>query len=235
MFQKPKPQEGFDGGASVVAPPVSASPQPPSEALARAHEALLRDRDTQFRFDTPEPPPTPPRIGWLADLLEAIGPLLRYVFWAAVAIAVAAVVWFIVREILRARFPERFNKRKPKVEAVEWRPEAEAARALLEDADALAAQGRYAEAAHLLLLRSVEDIEGRDAALLRPSLTARDIAELPALPSGARRAFGRIAAVVERGIFAGREVDAEGWTECRRAYADFAFPETWTSERAAAA
>lgn len=234
MFQKPKPQDGFDGGASVVAPPVSASPQPPSEALARAHEALLRDRDTQFRFDAPETPREPPRIGWLADLLDVIGPLLRYLFWAALAVVVAAVVWFIVREVLRAKFPDRFGKRKSAAEEVEWRPEAEDARALLEDADALAAQGRYAEAAHLLLLRSVEDIEGRDAALLRPSLTARDIAELPALPSGARHAFGRIAAVVERGIFAGRDVDAEGWTECRRAYADFAFPETWTPQRAAA-
>lgn len=213
----------------MFAPPTAASPQPASESLARAHESLLRDREIQFQFDAPAPPPEPPRIQWLADLLELIGPVLRYVFYAAMAIVVLAIVWFIVREVLRAKFPDRFGSRKPQSEEVEWRPEAEEARALLEDADALAAQGRYAEAVHLLLLRSVDDIDGRSAGLLRPSLTARDIAELQALPGAARTAFGRIAAVVERSFFGGREVDAAGWSECRQAYADFAFAEHWSA------
>src|SRR3546814_10172873 len=46
--------------------------------------------------------------------------------------------------------------------------EAGAARALLAEADALAAEGRFAEAAHLLLYRSVEDIEGRRPGLVKP-------------------------------------------------------------------
>jgi hypothetical protein len=67
-----------------------------------------------------------------------------------------------------------------------WRPDAAVARVLLADADALAAKGRYAEAAHLLLRRSVQDIEGSRPRLVRPALTSRDIAAHPGLPDAAR-------------------------------------------------
>lgn len=207
-------------------PPAVAAPA--SDSLVQAHQRITHSGDLQFQFERAEPPPPPPDLDWLAQLLNFIGPALKLIFWAAIAIVVGAVVLFIVREILRAKFPDRFKRKTKKEGPVEWRPEAESARALLEDADALAAQGRYAEAAHLLLLRSVEDIEGRDDKLLRPSLTSRDIAELEALPGPARGAFSRIADVVERSFFGGRDVDVGGWSECRRAYADFALPGHWS-------
>ena len=49
--------------------------------------------------------------------------------------------------------------------------EAGAARARLADADALAAAGRFAEAVHLLLYRSVDDISDRRPGLVRPAMT----------------------------------------------------------------
>jgi len=59
------------------------------------------------------------------------------------------VLGFIVREIIRARWPDLLKKKpaKPKPAIVDWRPEAATARALLEEADRLAGAGRYAEAA----------------------------------------------------------------------------------------
>src|SRR3546814_12270255 len=53
----------------------------------------------------------------------------------------------------------------------------------------LAASGHYAEAVHLLLRRSIEEIERRRPHLVRPALTSRDIADSAAIPLDARRVF----------------------------------------------
>lgn len=204
------------------------------DAVARAHEGLVRDGSYQFSFDAASPPPERPRgLEWLEDLLALLAPVLQWVFWGAVALVVAAIVLWVVKEALGARFPSL--RRKAKTEAApEWRPDVAVARALLSDADRLAAEGRYAEAARLLLLRSVDDIEERDPRLLRPSLTSRDIAALEALPGPARSAFGFIAGVVEIGVFGGRPVNAHAWGQCREAYARFALPEGWGPQTRAA-
>lgn len=47
------------------------------------------------------------------------------------------------------------------------------------------------------------------------------------MPTAAREAFWRIAVAVERSLFGGRPLDAEGFAECRRAYEAFAFAERW--------
>ena len=109
----------------------------------------------------------------------------------------------------------------------DWRPAPATARRLLEDSDALAARGRYAEAVHLLLLRSIEDIEAQRPHLLRPTFTSREIGRLEALPSSARSAFGGIAAVVERAVFAETPIDASAFMRCRKEYEAFAFPGQW--------
>jgi hypothetical protein len=53
-----------------------------------------------------------------------------------------------------------WRDRRPREAAAEteWTPDRAAAIALLEEADRLAAEGRYGEAAHLLLQRSVHHI-----------------------------------------------------------------------------
>ena len=95
------------------------------------------------------------------------------------------------------------------------------------EADALAAQGLYAEASHLLLLRSVQDIEKRQPRALRASLTTREIAGLKAVPESARPAFAQIGRVVERSLFGGAPVQADDFASCRQAYEAFALPEGW--------
>jgi hypothetical protein len=110
---------------------------------------------------------------------------------------------------------------------VDLRPDAAAARSLLEEADALARQGRFAEAVHLLLFRSIEDIQERVDGGVPNSLTAREIAALGKLPARARRALAPIIQVVERSFFGGRAVEADGWQEARSSYEDFAFGEGW--------
>jgi len=118
--------------------------------------------------------------------------------------------------------------RKPSLpEEDTWRPEEAPARALLAEADALAASGRYAEAAHLLLFRSIEDIDRKRPQVVRPALTSRDIAGASQLPATPRKAFLSIVMTVERSLFAGRPLDRDDWTGCRAAYETFAFAPEW--------
>ena len=101
------------------------------------------------------------------------------------------------------------------------------ARALLAEADALAAEGRFAEAVHLLLYRSVEDISARRPGLVRPAMTSRELAAAADLPTVARHAFSRIARAVEISLFGGRSIDAGAWEQCRSAYAELTVPKNW--------
>lgn len=201
--------------------------RPSDEALLQAHDRLLREDSFQFDRVAYHPPKVPQWMHWLRDALETISPLLKWVFWIGLAVLAAAILYAIVREILRLRAP-RAKPTKPKAQVeTEWRPDAQAARDLLASADALAADGHYAEAAHLILLRSVEDIGRRQPRALRISLTTREIAGLTCLPDAARPAFMAISQVVERSLFGGAAVDAEDFIDCRRAYEAFALPEGW--------
>ena len=206
--------------------------EPSRATLKAAQGRLLQDRTLQFHLKLEAPTPkaaTPEWLKWLANLVGQLGHLLSWVFWGAVVLGAAAIVVFIVLEIARTRWPDLFKrKRKPGQSPVDWRPEAAVARALLAEADRLAAEGRYAEAARLLLHRSIEDIESRRPRLVRPAFTAREIAGLEGLPAAARQTFGFIAEIVERSFFGGRDVDADSFAACRRAYEDFAFPGAWS-------
>ena len=220
------------GRFAGIQPAVRADPAPAAtgEGFDAAHEAIAKDRSLQFSMEPREvPPPPDPPPNWLRGLfefLESLGPFLQVVFWILIALVVAAILWFIVRELMRIRAPQKRGKMaKPAPEA--WRPQAATARALLSDADALATQGQFAEAVHLLLLRSINDIEGRLPNAVRPALTSRDIARLERLPDAARPTFLRIARAVETSLFGGGAVDRATWDDCRAAYEAFAFQETW--------
>ena len=95
------------------------------------------------------------------------------------------------------------------------------------DADALAEQGRFGEAVHLILFRSIDDLAGRKPGSVRPALTSRDIAAMDAIPAPARSAFGHIADVVERSFFGGRPLGQVDFRDCRTAYERFAFAGGW--------
>jgi hypothetical protein len=191
------------------------------DALARAHDGLLRQGDLQFDFALQVPPEPPAWLKALADLLRAAAPLFQWLFWIGLALGAGMVLWFVGRELLAARFPSL--RRKPAVlSEPEWRPSAVRARTLLEDADRLAAAGRYGEAAHLILFRSIEDIDQRWPGQLAPALTSRDIGRLAILPALAQQTFAGIAEVVEHSVFGGRPVDAETYAACRGAYQAFA-------------
>ena len=110
---------------------------------------------------------------------------------------------------------------------LEWQPEAAPVHAWLNEADTLARDGRFAEAVHCLLLRSVADAAKRRPQLVSPALTSRELACSSILPDRARALFAEIAQSVERSLFGGQPVDGLEWTRARAAYAEFALPRTW--------
>jgi hypothetical protein len=189
-------------------------------AFADAHRQLLGDATIQFDLPAPEPPPQMP--DWIGGLM----PVLQVLFWAAIAGFVLFILYLLVMRLTGREWSWR---RKTQDEAADesWRPEAKEARELLGEADALAAEGRYSEAAHLLLFRSIEDIDDKRPDLVRPALTSRDICALEEIPGRPRSAFARIAAMVERSLFAGRPLVSGDWTDCRAAYEEFAFAAGW--------
>ena len=191
--------------------------------FALAHQALLDTRGLQFSF-TAAPDVSPP--AWLRPLLEilsALAPVFQYVFWGGLILGALLLAYLLLGELL----PDRLFRKKTSITATDWRPEPQAARALLDDADSLAAQGRFGEAIHLLLFRSIDDLSGRRPGVVRPALTSRDIADLEVLPSQPRAAFTRLAQAVERAFFGGQPVGAEVFDAARRDYETFAFDAGW--------
>jgi hypothetical protein len=202
-----------------------------ADRVAAAHQSLLREPGLQFEFEALPPPPQLPE--WLRAFfrfLAGLQPVFEILFWIAIAALVAVILYFVAREVIRhyrrqVPRPEGADERTP-----EWRPPVARARALLSDADRLAAEGRFAEAVHLLLFRSIEEIDAKRPHAVKPALTSRDILDLKALPAAARQALSRLVTTVERSFFGGRPVEAADFASCRRAYEEFAFPDSWADK-----
>lgn len=206
---------------------------------ARDWQSLRADETIQYAPLPPVKPPVTPdwmrQLGeWLAQVFRWVGEGLQSIFgplanllgvsWSAMRIVLIALAALLALYLLWRVIPLLLARlrREPPPPEPEWTPDREAAVALLEDADRLAAEGRYGEAAHLLLQRSVHHIAQARPDWLHPASTAREIATLPPLPERARRAFAAIAERVERSLFALRELTQADWTAARAAYADFA-------------
>lgn len=162
---------------------------------------------------------------WLADLFGPVGGALggswAWLQWVLLGAAMLFAVVLLVR-LYGAGFGRRGKRGADQGAAEEWRPDTAASLALLEDADRLAAEGRFDEATRLLLQRSVSHIATARPDWVEPSSTARELAALPSLPDAARAAFGVITERVETSLFALRPLSRADWEAARAAYAEFA-------------
>lgn len=230
---------------SAAAPTTLSEPQDGSGASSAAAWADIRnDGDLQFApVDIPDITPPEPNwfermlaqlFAWLGDLFAPIGALLGASWWWLQWVLLAALVIFVVVLLVRMFGPGASANKKGEADTVEeeWRPDRAATLALLEDADRLAAEGRFDEATRLLLQRSVAHIADARPAWVEPSSTARELAALPALPEAARSAFRVIAERVERSLFALRALSRDDWDAARAAYAEFALARLAQPERA---
>ncbi len=208
------------------------------DAFEAAHEALL-ERDN-LQFERPVIEVTPPEFRkpspffeWLGQLLSGLGPIFQFLFYLGAAAIAAGILYFILRQIPNIRLQSLRRKDKLTEEDDDHvisnvRPDEKKARAWLEEADALAKEGRFSEAVHLLLFRSIEDIQSKRKVPIPQALTSREIEHLDGLPTGPRNALSPIISLVERSFFGGHSVNADGWTSARAAYETFAFGDAWS-------
>ncbi|TXI08176.1 MAG: DUF4129 domain-containing protein [Novosphingobium sp.] len=212
----------------MTAPAAATVPANDAAAAEAAWRSIRESSDLQFAPVPPDPAPITP------DWLKALGRFLEWLLsplgrllgssWSVIEMlllvgAGLGVLW-IAWSLLWPLWRERGTRHK--VAEPEWAPQREEALALLEDADRLAAQGLYGEAAHLLLKRSIGQIARARPDWLAPSSTAREIGTIAGLPGEARTAFGTIASLVERARYALRPLGADEWRAAREAYSRFA-------------
>lgn len=219
-----------------------------SDSFSRAWQSMRADPDIQFDLRPPPAPAKPP--AWLESFFQAIerafAPIGRFlkwissffpdaayariILWTVIAVGAATLLWALYNRI---RHGEWRLRRPTSASAAQlppdddWKPEAAAAREWLEEADALARQGRFAEAIRHLLFRSIDDIARQRPAVVRPALTSRELAASQSIPGRPRELFAAIARLVERSLFGQRPVSEGDWRQARETYSNFALPASW--------
>ncbi|MEP1231223.1 MAG: hypothetical protein ABJG88_11145, partial [Litorimonas sp.] len=193
------------------------------EVFAQAFRKLKRNDSLQFEFTQAPPPPKTPE--WLKALgefisviFEFLGPLLYILFYVGLGALIMGAIYLIVTTIMAARIGSR-GKAEDELPTPLYQPEHNQARVLLGEIDALAAQGKYAQAVHVLLFRSIQDIDANRPNVIRRSLTSREIGQLSILTADARTVFSSIAATVERSFFGGQDIGQTEFNAARSAYA----------------
>lgn len=233
-FESDRPETGTQD-SPPDAPQEALAPGPPGSG-GGADSRRQRDADLQLErpeADDPAAPPEPkPPPQWLKAMyrfLASLGPVLQFIFWAAMAVAAAGILYFLFGEAIRVRLGKSDDAEPGDPDDIlpDIRPDADQAQSLLEEADRLARAGAFAEAVHLLLLRSIDDIQRRLDGGVPRSLTAREIGGLGLLPEHAKLALSPIIMIVERSFFGDRDVDEDGWKAARGSYENFAFGADW--------
>ncbi len=139
------------------------------------------------------------------DVHLPLGPLellLRILLWGALGVlAFLAVAWLVRRLAPGARDVELAEPAGAAPVAIP-----------IASAEALAAEGRWAEAIHALLLDTLTALSR--AARLAPSLTSREIVARVPLPAPAREALSGLVVAVEVSRFGGAAAVEEDYRAC---------------------
>jgi hypothetical protein len=184
--------------------------------VRRAVQTVYEDRDIQRDLPSPEPerPLPAPRDPTYDVPSDALGTLAKVLLWGFAAAAAAYLIFMAWN-----RWGRPGAALRPAVVAAPRAPIELGAPA--QEADALAAQGRYAEAVHHLLLMTLEALVAARGAGLPPAFTSREILARIEMGEGARAALRGLVDAVERMIFAGRPATAADYASCRATFDRF--------------
>lgn len=178
--------------------------QSPS-AIERARQAVVSDDALQLALpDGPEPP---------APLSIPVPPWLLWVFVAAGVLFVL----YHLREIVpgwRRRGADEAADLSSEDGALAEQSSAD----VLLSADEIARQGRFDEAMHVLLLKSLADIRERLDEQFADSLTSREILGRAPLPEPGVSALRAIVLGVERSYFGKHPTGRADYDACRRRF-----------------
>jgi len=193
--------------------------------IEAAYRAVKRDDKYQYQLAEPIPPPKKSNfdkaLGRFFDgLFSFLLPLMKIIFYLGVGALILSAVYLFGRAVYETRFARPDVEEKETEVVPLYQPAQAQARILLDEVDKLAAEGRYGEAVHTLLFRSIQDIDRNRPNVVRRSLTAREIGSLSVLTLESRQAFSTIAGVSELAHFGGVLVNEAGFQTARKAYAE---------------
>ena len=156
------------------------------------------------RFAPGGAPPAPPQVA--LPVLGAGAFLARIVFLILLVVAVLLIgVWIVGAITQRRRSPEQEGAADTGAESAS----ALAREPDFDEAARLAAEGRYAEAIHALLLAAIRHYAERSRTPIQPSRTSRELIRLLPLGAETREAFAELVRAVELSLFGGAPVGAE--------------------------
>jgi len=147
-----------------------------------------------------------------------LGTVFQFLVWGAIAVALLLIILAVANELIgRRREPPAPEEPKGREEEA---PKAALVRPL-DDADRLAQEGRFAEAIHVLLLRTFQELTRAAGVKIAPSWTSREVLGKIWLAPDAREALVELVQVVELTWF-GDDVPGEpDWLRCRAQYDRF--------------
>jgi hypothetical protein len=226
------PAHGQSLGVKGKVPPLT------NATIEKARDKAIRAYDFQTEFPgasdaerqvsraQPMKIPDEPKIEdrkpskWVAKLAAFFNPLMNILVWVLLTAIVLGLLYYAAtmsgglgwkkKEVAAQeedRQPVAFDGRTVK----DW----------LREAEAMAEQGRYADAVHFLLFSSFDDIRKRLNTALRPAWTSREILRDVPLRSNAQTALSMLVETVESSEFAGRDIGPSDFYRCRDTYALF--------------
>ncbi|HEX6903520.1 MAG TPA: DUF4129 domain-containing protein [Thermoanaerobaculia bacterium] len=212
------------GAVLLGAAPAGAAPAPagPGDVQARAKQILSDPRyqpalPDHGKIRNPEDPgddgPTfsssgsgaPPVAVPVIGAGAALGKVLFIVL--AVVVVLLIVMW--IGRSVAARLGRRDEAASGETAPASTAPVERELQ--LDDAARLAAEGRYAEAVHALLLAAIRHFAERSRTPVQPSRTSRELVRLLPLGPDAREAFSDLVRMVELSLFGGASVSAEDY------------------------
>jgi hypothetical protein len=188
--------------ARVQTAPIPGQPSPPPEKVQATADQVIRQLDLQTEFPKQRKP-------WNIQLP-------RETLWVIIAVALGFLL-YAFKDLIPF-----LNRHGAGVLAGEEEGAGDSAprnpEVVLEAADELAAQGRFVEAMHVLLLHGLAHIRLRLDQQFSDSLTSREILSSTNLPETARASLRDVVARVELTYFGQQPAGLADYTACRESF-----------------
>jgi Domain of unknown function (DUF4129) len=219
--------------AMVLLGPASARAEPHEAQEVHERAARILGKDKGYQTELPgqgQPAGANDASGGKSSRLrkhvDELAPLAAgsavasVVMYVVAGVAILLLILFLVREL--GGYEKNVEGGDGKLAAET--PEATAAvvERPLDDAEVLARAGRFGEAIHALLLRTLEELMRRLDRPLPRSKTSREILAEVRLPDEARGALSHLVSAVEVSFFGGAEPGAEDYQVCVERFRRFA-------------
>jgi hypothetical protein len=201
--------------AGVLALLLASLAAAPAADVARAMEQVYRAGEYQTELPgaasmADSASANPDRLPGEQLLLDLgpLGEVLRVLVWAGAVVGVVLAAVHVAQRL----FPGALGD--PGLEEPGAEPSPVLSDAPLRDAQALAREGRFAEAIHVLLLRTFEQLLRGKAIAVAPGWTSREVLERASYPGHAREALAGLVGAVETCTFAGRPASEQDYRLC---------------------